>query len=89
MKKERKGTQNRKMRRVKKVEAKDQGLKIKIEDYPCEREVNRGQKGKEEVKATKDDEHSKVHEVSHPSEPERMLKECTEAASEELFKITK
>ena len=50
------------------------------------KEMNRGQKEKEEVKARKGDEHSEVHEVSHSSEPERMLKECTEAATEELSK---
>ena len=37
-----------------------------------------------EVKARKGDEHRKVHEVSHPSESERMLKDCTQAATEEL-----
>ena len=42
--------------------------------------------GKKEVKARKGDEHRKVHEASHPSEPERMLKECIEAATEELSK---
>ena len=36
------------------------------------------------MKARKGDDHSKVQEVSHPSEPEKMLKDCTEAATEEL-----
>ena len=40
------------------------------------------------MKARIVDEHSKAHEVSHPSEPERMLKDCTEAATEELSRNT-
>ena len=40
------------------------------------------------MKARIVDEHSKVHEVSHPSEPERMLKDCTEAATDELSRNT-
>ena len=51
------------------VEEKDQALKIKIEEIlTLMKEVNREQMEKEGVKARKDDEHSKVHEVSHPSE---------------------
>ena len=69
----------------KEVEVKDQGLKIKIEEIlTLVKEMNREQKEKKEVKARRGDEHSKVHEVSHPSEPERMLKDCTEIATEEL-----
>ena len=57
------------------VEAKHQGLKIKIEEMlALMKEMHRGQKEKEEVKARKDDEHSGAHEVAHPNEPERMLK---------------
>ena len=35
----------------------------------------------QEVKARKVDEHIGVYEVSHPSEPERMLKQCIGAAN--------
>ena len=48
------------------------------------KEMSRGQKETEEVKARKGDDHSKVPEVSHPSEPWKMLKGCTEAATQEL-----
>ena len=50
------------------------------------KEIIEGRRKKEEAKAREGDEHSKVHEASHPSEPERMLKECIEAATEELSK---
>ena len=63
----------------------DQGLKIKIEEVlTLVKEMSRGQKEEEEVKARKGDGHSVVQEVSHPSEPEKMLKDYTEAATEEL-----
>ena len=59
-------------------------MKIKIEEiFTFMEEMNRGQKEKEELKARKGDEHSKVHEISHPSEPERIQKDCTKAATEE------
>ena len=45
--------------------------------------MSRGQKEIEEVKARKGDDHSKVPEVSYPSEPWKMLKDCTEAATQE------
>ena len=47
-------------------------------------ETNGGQKEKEEVKTRKRDGRSMVQEASHHNEPEKMLKDCTEAAKEEL-----
>ena len=48
------------------------------------KEMRRGEKEKDEVKARKDEAQNMVLEVSHPSEPERMLQDYSEAATEEL-----
>ena len=65
------------------VEGKDQELKIKIEEIiTLMKEMNRGQR--DEVKAREGEAQNIVHEVSHSSEPEKMLQDYTEAATEEL-----
>ena len=58
------------------VEGKDSELNVKVEEIlTLMKGVIRGWKGKDELKA-RNDENSEVYGVYHPSEPERMLKEC-------------
>ena len=65
------------------LEVKGPELKIKIEEIlTIMKEMNRGWKEKDEVKARK----GEAQEVSHPSEPEKMLNDHTEEATEELFR---
>ena len=67
------------------VEGKDQEWKIKLEEIlTLTKEMSRGQMGKEEAKASKDDCDRMVREVSRPNEREKMLKDYAEAATEEL-----
>ena len=48
------------------------------------KEMNRGQKENQEFNARTVDGPNEVQKFSHPSVPEKMLKDCTEAATEEL-----
>ena len=71
------------------VEEEDQELNIKMEEIlTLKKETNRGQKEKDEVTARKG-ETNMVHEVSHPSEPEKMLQDYTEAATERTLQKEK
>ena len=69
----------------KEVDGKDQEWKVKFEEIlTLMKEMSRGQKGKEETEASKGECHRMVQEVSHLNEPEKMLKDYAEAATEEL-----
>ena len=67
------------------VEVKDHELKVKVEEtLSLMKEMNRGQKEKDEAEAKKGEPRKMVREVSHRSESERMLQDYSEAATEEL-----
>ena len=67
------------------VEGKDQEWKIKFEEIlTLMKEMSRGQK--EEAKASTGDFQRMVQESCHPNDPEKMLEDYTEAATEELLR---